>query len=55
MYLGRVIGTVVATRRVSGLEGARFLVVQPVDHTAEALGPRRGGGRSRLRQPRHAW
>lgn len=39
MYLGRVIGTVVCTRRVSGLEGARFLVVQPVDHRGQPTGP----------------
>ena len=39
MYLGRVIGTVVATRRVGGLEGARFLVVQPVDHHQKPSGP----------------
>ncbi len=32
MYLGKVIGTVVCTKRISGLEGARFLLVQPVDH-----------------------
>lgn len=38
MYLGRVIGTVVANRRVSGLEGARFLVVQPVDHDNKPSG-----------------
>ena len=30
MQLGRVIGTLVATRKVPGLEGVRFLVVQPV-------------------------
>ncbi len=34
MYLGKVIGTVVATQRIPGLEGRRFLVVQPVDHAA---------------------
>jgi len=39
MYLGRVIGTVVATRRVKGLEGARFLVVQPLDHRQKPVGP----------------
>ncbi len=39
MYLGRVIGTVVATRRISGLEGARFVVVQPVDHHDKPSGP----------------
>ncbi len=39
MYLGRVVGTVVATRRVAGLEGARFLLVQPVDHSHAPTGP----------------
>ncbi|MEW6434940.1 MAG: EutN/CcmL family microcompartment protein [Myxococcota bacterium] len=39
MYLGQVIGTVVCTRRVSGLEGARFLVVQPLDHQKKPAGP----------------
>lgn len=32
MYLGRVIGTVVATVKCEGLEGKRLLVVQPLDH-----------------------
>lgn len=32
MYLGRVIGTVVATRRYRDLDGYRFLVVQPLRH-----------------------
>jgi ethanolamine utilization protein EutN len=31
MHLGRVIGTVVATTKSDGLEGVRFLVVQPLD------------------------
>ena len=39
MYLGRVIGTVVATKKALGLEGKRLLVVQPVDHKKEPLGP----------------
>ena len=39
MYLGQVIGTVVCTRRVSGLEGARFLLVQPLDHHKKPVGP----------------
>jgi ethanolamine utilization protein EutN len=30
MYLGRVIGSVVATRKVPGLEGVPLLMVQPV-------------------------
>ncbi|MEW6356460.1 MAG: EutN/CcmL family microcompartment protein [Planctomycetota bacterium] len=32
MHLARVIGTVVATRKVAGLDGIRFLIVQPLDH-----------------------
>lgn len=31
MYLGRVIGNVVCQRKVAGLTGAKFLLVQPVD------------------------
>jgi ethanolamine utilization protein EutN len=31
MQLGRVIGTVVATTRSEGLDGVRFLIVQPLD------------------------
>jgi ethanolamine utilization protein EutN len=31
MYLGIVKGTVVAERKVSGLEGKKLLLVQPVD------------------------
>ncbi len=36
MYLGRVIGTVVATRKYEGLEGAKLLVVTPLDHKLKA-------------------
>jgi len=32
MHLGRVIGTVVASQIYAGLEGAKLLVVQPLDH-----------------------
>lgn len=39
MYLGRVIGTVVATQKYEGLEGKRFLVVQPLDHQQQPSGP----------------
>lgn len=39
MYLGQVLGTVVCTRRVAGLEGARLLVVQPLDHRRQPTGP----------------
>lgn len=31
MQLGRVIGTVVATVKAHGLEGVKFLIVQPLD------------------------
>lgn len=31
MRLGRVIGTVVASTRVEGLDGVKFLIVQPLD------------------------
>jgi len=31
MYLGRVVGTVVATRKADGLDGLRLLVVQPLN------------------------
>ena len=31
MHLGRVIGTVVATTRSDGLDGVKFLIVQPLD------------------------
>ncbi len=38
MHLGIVIGTVVCTRKVAGLEGARLLVVQPVTHARTPSG-----------------
>ena len=31
MQLGRVIGTVVATEKSPGLDGVKFLIVQPLD------------------------
>ena len=39
MYLGEVIGTVVASKKVTGLEGVRLLVVQPLDHHRKPSGP----------------
>ena len=36
MELGRVMGTVVATQKVDGLEGVKFLLVQPL---GKELGP----------------
>ncbi len=38
MYLGRVMGTVVAERKVEGLEGQKFMVVQPLDHAHRPTG-----------------
>lgn len=38
MQLGRVIGTVVASTKVAGLEGVRFLLVQPLDRDRRDLG-----------------
>ena len=38
MQLGRVIGTVVATVKAEGLEGVKFLVVQPLDKHQEEAG-----------------
>ena len=39
MRFGRVIGTVVATRRYEGMDGVKFLLVQPLDEECEPLGP----------------
>lgn len=38
MQLGRVIGAVVATVRVAGLDGVRFLLVQPLDRQQRPKG-----------------
>ncbi len=38
MQLGRVEGTVVATIKSEGLEGVRFLVVQPLDKQQRPVG-----------------
>lgn len=39
MYLGVVIGTVVAEQKASGLNGRTFLLVQPVDEQRAPIGP----------------
>jgi ethanolamine utilization protein EutN len=39
MYLGRVVGTVVASVKYEGLKGQKLLLVQPLDHEQEASGP----------------
>ncbi len=38
MKFARVIGTVVATRKYEGLEGVKFLVVQPLDRDLHSRG-----------------
>lgn len=38
MYLGRVIGTCVASTKVEGLDGQKLLVVQPLDRQAAPHG-----------------
>ena len=38
MQFGRVIGTLVATQKADGLEGVKFLVVQPLDKHREPVG-----------------
>ncbi len=38
MHLGRVMGTVVATMKAEGLEGVKFLIVQPLDKHQEDSG-----------------
>lgn len=38
MQLGRVIGTVVATIKYQGLEGVKFLIVQPLDRQQRPVG-----------------
>jgi ethanolamine utilization protein EutN len=38
MQLAKVIGTVVTTKKYTGLEGVKFLVVQPLDKRQEPEG-----------------
>ncbi|MGH3650966.1 MAG: EutN/CcmL family microcompartment protein [Acidimicrobiia bacterium] len=38
MQLARVLGSVVATEKVEGLEGVRFLVIQPLDKRQDPVG-----------------
>lgn len=38
MKFGRVLGTVVSTQKYEGLEGIKFLVVQPLDEDLEPSG-----------------
>jgi ethanolamine utilization protein EutN len=38
MYLGQVVGTVVAERKSEGLSGQKLLLVQPLDHLRKPEG-----------------
>jgi ethanolamine utilization protein EutN len=38
MYLGRVVGTVVAQTKYEGLEGQRLLLIQPLDQDQKPAG-----------------
>ena len=38
MHLGRVMGTLVATTRTPGLDGVKFLIVQPLDKHRQDTG-----------------
>lgn len=38
MHLARVIGSVVATEKAEGLDGVRFLLIQPLDKHEQPLG-----------------
>lgn len=38
MYLGKVIGTVVASVKYEGLEGVRLMIVESLDENRRALG-----------------
>ena len=38
MYLGRVVGTVVASVKYEGLQGQKLLLVQPLDHHQQPVG-----------------
>jgi len=38
MYLGRIVGTVVAQTKYEGLAGQKLLLVQPLDHEKQPSG-----------------
>lgn len=38
MQLARVVGTLVATKKYQGLEGVKFLIVQPLNRQQEPVG-----------------
>lgn len=38
MFLARVLGTVIATRKVESLKGAKLMIVQRLDHSSKPVG-----------------
>jgi ethanolamine utilization protein EutN len=53
MYLGRVIGTVVASRKYAGLEGVKLLFVEPLDDQLRRTGePHVAADATRVAGPR---
>jgi len=44
MYVGKIMGTVVATRKVSTLEGVKLLLVQPLSDDMTPTGELRAAG-----------
>ncbi len=51
MLLGKVVGTLVATRKEPRLEGLKFLVLRQLDIHGQASRRLSGGGRRRGRRP----
>ena len=51
MNLGRVIGTVVATQKYEGLQGKKFLLVQPLDQPPGNLALQEGVALPVARRP----
>ncbi len=40
MYLGKVLGNIVCERKYEGLQGAKLMLVQPLDEAERAVGPK---------------
>ncbi len=43
MQLGRIIGTVVATRKLERLQGVRLIIMEPLNAAGETTGPPMAG------------
>lgn len=40
MIIGKVVGTVVSTRKNEALTGSKFLVIDPIEHMTDVVGSR---------------